>query len=198
MHVACTGNCNVTYHVVGSDAHRQCTSQTNRSSSVEPQIVPTSNKIRLTSNIGSTEVVDGDLSDPYARAHLANGMCGDLAAAIQDITGGSAYIISHHYVDEDELLNEIENDLESVYLYATHIVVESSTKPLHFVDSYGQQDYESLEDHFQTCSMVELPGNVLSRLVSKQDRQRLHNFAVAALKLDEQETQYEYEDVDEW
>ena len=152
--------------------------------------------IRLSSNLGDFEVLDGDLSDARTRAALSSGLCGDLALAIHRQTGGRPYFLSYSYGSEEALAAAFAEHPNAVIAGATHVVIESPTRPGHFVDSYGQQDQESLEDLYEDA--VPIPGTVemLEHFADQANSERLNRFASSALELDAQSIRYE-SDLDE-
>jgi len=154
--------------------------------------------IVLSSNLGEATVADGDLSDPKARVLLASGRCGDLALAIAQKTGGAAYCVSVFDVSEEKLQEEFEKNPDSISNYASHVVVESPSRKGHFLDSFGQQDREALEDGWEALSVVKMTPEMLQHFGNSGEAKKLENFAEAALALDRANVGYDYSDLDEY
>jgi len=114
-------------------------------------------KIILGSNLGSFEVIDGDLSDPAARTALSTGLCGDLALAIHRKTGGAPYFLSYGFHSEEELAEAFAHEPNVVFT-AAHVMLESPSQPGSFLDGHGQQDLESLEEAYEDA--VPIRGTV--------------------------------------
>ncbi len=150
--------------------------------------------IELSSNIGTAMLVDGDLSDPRARAILSSGLCGDLALAIHRETGGAPYFLSYSVSDPDELVALFEKDPDSVIYQTNHVLIESPTKPNHFVDAYGQSGYEELEENWDGAYVVEGTVAMLEHFAAGSPIEKFKNFAAAAIKLDKEEVWYELDE----
>lgn len=161
--------------------------------------------ITLSSNIGTASVVDGDLSQPEARALLSSGLCGDLALAIHRKTGGTPYFLSHIVDSDEKLAEKFRNDPKSIVALSTHVLIESPTEPGHFVDAYGQSSYEDLEDNWDGATAVRGTPEMLEQFADTASADRLSKFADAALELDKAGTSYsvdedmlDLDDDDDW
>lgn len=146
--------------------------------------------ITLSSNIGTASVIDGDLSQPEARALLSSGLCGDLALAIHRKTGGTPYFLSHIVDSDEKLAEKFRNDPKSIVALSTHVLIESPTEPGHFVDAYGQSSYGDLEDNWDGATAVRGTPEMLEQFADSVSADRLSKFADAALELDRTGTSY--------
>lgn len=149
-------------------------------------------KIALDSNLGSFEVIDGDLSDPAARTALSTGLCGDLALAIHRKTGGAPYFLSYSFHSEEELAEAFAREPNVVFT-AAHVVLESSSHPGSFLDSHGHQDLESLEEVYEDAVPVRGTAEMLQHFANSQSADRLGAFADSALELDRLGERYDSE-----
>lgn len=150
--------------------------------------------ITLTSNLGKGVVVDGDLSDPLARALLSSGLCGDLALAIHRKTGGTPYFLSHSVDSDEELAENFKRDPESIVHDTLHVLIESPTKPNHFIDAYGQSSYADIEDNWDGATVIEGTPEMLEQFADKEGASKLSNFADSALELDRTGVSYSMQD----
>lgn len=152
--------------------------------------------VELSSNLGTVEILDGDLDDPRARAALSSGLCGDLALAIHRQTGGAPYFLSYHFNSAEELAEAFEAEPNSVIAGSCHVLVESPTEPGEFLDSYGRQNVDSLEDSYDDAAIV--PGTIemLEHFADENSARRLDSFARSAIELDRDGVRYS-QDLDE-
>lgn len=146
--------------------------------------------IELSSNIGSFEVVDGDLSDARARVALSSGLCGDLALAIHRQTGGAPYFLSYSFDSDEALAAAFAEEPNAVIAGSTHVVLESPTLPGHFIDSYGQQYLESLEDSYDDAAVLRGTPEMLEHFADSASADRLEKFAQSAIALDAKGERY--------
>lgn len=154
--------------------------------------------IELSSNIGAATVINGDLSDPTARALLATGKCGDLALAIHRKTGATPYFVHYDHITENTVAEMFQKDPDSVFRIAQHVVVESPTTPGMFLDSYGQHDLDSILESWEAGSVVRASTEMLERFADETESERLSKFADAAIELDKHGISYDYAELDEY
>lgn len=160
--------------------------------------------VTLSSNIGTASVVDGDLSQPEARALLSSGLCGDLALAIHRKTGGTPYFLSHIVDSDEKLAEKFRNDPNSIVSLSTHVLIESPTEPGHFVDAYGQSSYEDLEDNWDGATPIKGTPEMLEQFADSASADKLSKFADAAIALDKDGVNYPIDqdlmdwDEDDW
>lgn len=155
-------------------------------------------EIDLPNSHGLFRVKDGDLDDIKSRLALSSGLCGDLALAIHNETGADPYFLCFSYYTEEELHEAFERDPESVF-DATHVVVGSLHKPLHFIDSYGQKSMNELMEFWgEDISIIEGNKEMLEAYADKDMSSKLSNFAKSAIKLDKENKSYDYEEIDEY
>lgn len=147
-------------------------------------------RIVLSSNLGSCDVLDGDLSDPAARAALSAGLCGDLALAIHRKTGGAPYFLSYGFGSEEKLAEAFAQE-PNVIFTATHVVMESPGQPGSFLDGHGQQDLDSLEEVYEDAVPVRGTAEMLRHFADSASADRLGAFADSALELDRRGERYE-------
>lgn len=158
--------------------------------------------ITLDLDLGNVEVEDGNLNNAKTRRILINGLCGDLAQAIYNKTGGSIYFVTYGYDEKDneKFIKDIENNPDSIHETTTHVMIESSTQPGTFIDSYGQKTKEEIQSFygFDNNAISMLKGNekMLSYYHSGNS-EKLEKFAEAVLKLDKNGQSFDYENYDE-
>lgn len=158
--------------------------------------------ITLDLDLGNAEVEDGNLNNAKTRRILINGLCGDLAQAIYNKTGGSIYFVTYGYDEKDneKFIKDIENNPDSIHETTTHVMIESSTQPGTFIDSYGQKTKEEIQSFygFDNNAISMLKGNekMLSYYHSGNS-EKLEKFAEAVLKLDKNGQSFDYENYDE-
>lgn len=150
--------------------------------------------ITLTSNLGKGVVVDGDLSNPLARALLSSGLCGDLALAIHRKAGGAPYFLSHSVDNDEELAENFKKDPESILHDTLHVLIESPTRPNHFIDAYGQSSYADIEDNWDGATIIEGTPEMLEQFADRESASKLSNFADSAIELDRAGVSYSMED----
>ncbi len=152
--------------------------------------------IELSSNLGTVEVADGDLGDPRARAALSSGLCGDLALAIHRQTGGTPYFLSYHFNSSEELAEAFAEESNSVIAGSCHVLIESPSAPGEFLDSYGRQDAESLEEAYDDAAIIPGTPEMLEHFADQHRAARLSSFARSAIALDRDGVRYS-QDLDE-
>lgn len=152
--------------------------------------------VELSSNLGTVEVADGDLDDPRARAALSSGLCGDLALAIHRQTGGIPYFLSYRFNSAEELAEAFAGEPNSVIAGSCHVLIESPKVPGEFLDSYGRQDTESLEDAYDDAAIIPGTPEMLEHFADQQSAARLTAFAQSAIELDRNGIRYS-QDLDE-
>lgn len=155
-------------------------------------------KITLSSNLGSAQVLDGDLSNSQARILLSSGLCGALALAIHRESGATPYFLVNEDISPEKFAERFANDPNYILAASSHVLVESPTTPGYFVDSYGQQDEESLQDFWEPVSIVRGTPEMLEHYSKGDDVASLKNFAKAALALDANEESFGYDELDEY
>jgi hypothetical protein len=163
-----------------------------------PSTHASTSKIVLDGNLGSFEVVDGDLSASAARMALSTGLCGDLALAIHRKIGATPYFLSMTELTETELAEAFATEPNSIVNISSHVLVESPTVPGSFIDSYGQQDEESLRDFWEQAAVVKGTPAMLEHFANAESADRLGKFAEAALELDRAGESYSYDELDEY
>lgn len=160
---------------------------------------PRKGEIDLPCAFGTMRVKDGDLSIVSNRIALVNGMCGSLALAVHDKSGGTPYFVS--YAPEDgKTLEEFYNEEGPDVLldYATHVLVESTEHEGIYLDAYGQKTLEDIKSFYGddivlakgTRAMVESYSDASAVAV-------MDNFAQAVMDLDRQGISYSYSDFGE-
>jgi hypothetical protein len=168
----------------------------------EFQNIPTLSKkvatIELQGALGAISLDDGDLSNAKARSTLINGMCGDLATAIQRKTGGEPYFVCYGINSEEELKKTFENEPEQLFDVSTHVMIESPTSPGNFVDAYGQKTASDLREFYgEEITVIRGDLDMLNAYSDSQNFEKLSNFADAALDLDSKCESYSYMDFSE-
>lgn len=166
--------------------------------SMETENSTMNSMIVLSSNFGVVNVLNGDLSNREARVALSGGLCGDLALAIHRLTGATPYFLINSYIDEKQLAEAFIENPNSIIAYSSHVVVESLTEPGCFIDSYGQQDNESLQDFWEPGAIIKGTTAMLEHYADADNSARLHKFAKAALALDTAGSSYAYDELDEY
>lgn len=155
--------------------------------------------VELPNAFGISKVVAGDLSIRDARFALVNGLCGDLALAIHKKTGGDPYFVCYGIESEEELLENFENDPESIFELTTHVLIESPTQHNRYVDAYGQKTFEELSDFYgDDIELIQGNMDMLKKYAPDSDSEKFEEFAETAIKLDQNGESYNYhEDEDD-
>lgn len=149
--------------------------------------------VTLSSNLGTFDVDNGDLSNPNARLALSSGLCGGLALAIHDISKADIYFVTHSATEtEESFQRKFERDPNCVF-EAAHVMTQSLSDPNAFIDSYGHKSKEEVDDFYQGVLIVRGSREMAERFSGK-DHENLAEFARSAIELDRSFTSYEYED----
>jgi hypothetical protein len=166
---------------------------------------PRSGEVDLPCAFGNMRVKDGDLSDLRSRTALISGLCGSLALAVHDKTGGTPYFVCYDMGEGKNLSDAYAEGGESaLHASATHALVESTTKPGTFIDAYGQKTIDDLKEFYGDDITLEVGSRAM--LVNYADEgvpEILTNFADEAIAMDVREQSYSYmeftmETDDEW
>lgn len=166
---------------------------------------PKRGEVDLPCAFGNMRVKDGDLSDLKSRTALISGLCGSLALAVHDKTGGTPYFVCYGMEPEETLAEIYEEGGEHALLdVATHALVESTTKPGTFIDAYGQKTIDELKEFYGDDIRLEVGSRAM--LVNYADEgvpEILSNFADEAIAMDAREQSYSYMEFtmdsdDEW
>lgn len=157
--------------------------------------------VTLSSNLGTFDVDNGDLSNPNARLALSSGLCGGLALAVHNASGADIYFVTHSATEtEESFQKKFEADSSSVF-EAAHVVTQSLSDPDAFIDSYGHKSREEIEDFYEGVLIIKGTREMAERFAGK-DHENLEEFALSAIELDRKFKSYEYEsfelDDDEW
>lgn len=157
--------------------------------------------VTLSSNLGTFEVDNGDLSNSNARLALSSGLCGGLALAIHNVSNADIYFVTHSATEtEESFQKKFEEDSSSVF-EAAHVVTRSLSDPDAFVDSYGHKSREEIEEFYEGVLIVKGTRKMAERFAGN-DHENLKEFALSAIELDRQFKGYEYEsfevDDDDW
>jgi hypothetical protein len=158
-------------------------------------------EVTLSSNLGTFDVTNGDLSNPSARLALSSGLCGGLALAIHNVSKADIYFVTHSATEtEESFQKKFEEDSTSVF-EAAHVVTQSLSDPDAFIDSYGHKSREEIEDFYEGVLIIKGTPEMAERFAGK-DHENLEEFALSAIELDRKFKGYEYEsfelDDDEW
>jgi len=158
---------------------------------------PKKDELDLPCAFGTMRVKNGDLTDVKSRTALISGLCGSLALAVHDKTGGTPHFVCYG-VKEDEDLEQLFAEDGNVLLdVATHALVESKTKPGTYLDSYGQKTLADLQNFYGDDIRV-IPGN-RAMLVAYSETgvpDILGKFADSVIDLDSKGKSYDYDDFD--
>jgi len=151
--------------------------------------------LRLHLDFDTVAVRDGDLSNPRVRHYLVNGLCGDLAMAIQEKQGGRVFFAVDEQLPPGVTL-ESAAERGELGDHVAHAFVESREHPGMFLDAYGVKSAEDIEGYYGT-SVREVSPEILSHYGSGPRGTRgthdLSNFADAAIALDREGRFYDYE-----
>jgi len=155
--------------------------------------------VQLDLGLGVAEVEDGNLGNVETRRMLTNGLCGDLAKAIRDKTGGDIYFVTYNYNDSDneQFIADISEHPDAIHEVTTHVMIESPTKPGVFMDAYGQKTKEEINSFYDVYGDgISMFKGTESMLKSYQtgNSEKLGNFAESVLKLDQENKSFDYED----
>jgi hypothetical protein len=160
-----------------------------------PKLTRKSSKIDLHGALGTVTLTDGDLSSAKTRNALINGMCGDLATAVQRKTGGDPYFVCYGISSEEELKKTFEDNPNALFDVSTHVMIESPTAPGNFVDAYGQKTTSDLKEFYgDEITVIRGDLNMLSAYAEPKNIGKLDNFADSALNLDKNNECYSYMD----
>jgi hypothetical protein len=150
-------------------------------------------EITLSSNLGTFDVDNGDLSNSNARLALSSGLCGDLARAINRISGADIYFVTHQTSETEESLQKKFLEEPRSVFDACHVVVQSQSDPDCFIDSYGHKTREEIDEFYDGVIVVKGSKEMVERF-SGDTHEELNEFALAALELDRNRVSFDYED----
>lgn len=149
--------------------------------------------IDVVCEFGTIRVKDGDLTDASTRMTLVNGLCGDVASAIQKKTGGNVFFVTYDGLNSEQLEENFKNDSESLLNTTTHVMIESPTQEGKYVDAYGQKSLDEIRAFYgEEINMVKGTDEMLQVYTTGQND--LSNFADSALLLDRNSEGYSYTD----
>lgn len=149
--------------------------------------------VTLSSNLGTFEVDNGDLSNPNARLALSSGLCGALAFAIHNVSKADIYFVTYSATETEESFQKKFEDNPNAVFEATHVVTKSFTDPNAFIDSYGHKSREEIEDFYEGALIIK-GTREMAKQFSGTDHENLKEFALAAIELDRKLEGYGYED----
>lgn len=149
--------------------------------------------VTLSSNLGTFEVDNGDLSNPDARLALSSGLCGALAFAIHNVSNADIYFVTHSAVETEESFQKKFEENPNAVFEAAHVVTASFSDPDAFVDSYGHKSREEIEDFYEGALIVKGTREMAEQFAGT-DHKNLKEFALAAIELDRRLEGYDYED----
>lgn len=158
-------------------------------------------EVTLSSNLGTFEVSNGDLTNSNARLALSSGLCGGLALAIHNVSNADIYFVTHRGTEtEESFQKKFEKDSNSVF-EAAHVVTQSLSDPEAFIDSYGHKSREEIEDFYEGVLIVKGTREMAEQFAGR-DHENLEEFARSAIELDKNFQSYDYEsfeiDDEEW
>ncbi len=159
---------------------------------------PRRDQIDLPCAFGTMRVKNGDLADVKSRTALISGLCGSLALAVHDKTGGTPYFVCYDVSPHENLQESFEKEgAEAVLAASTHALVESKTKPGTFLDAYGQKTLAELKDFYGDDITLE-PGSraMLVAYAEEGVPELLTDFADSVIALDAASESYSYHDFD--
>lgn len=153
------------------------------------------NKIKLSSNLGEVEVINGDLSNNQARLLLSSGLCGDLALNIHEKTGNPIVFVMYEDLSQAELKQQFEKDKNTVFR-AQHVMVKSQNENK-YLDSYGVKDFDEIDELYEGIYIVEGTPEMAQTFAS-DDYKDYSKFADTAIEFDKNNVSYEYDNMDEY
>lgn len=150
-------------------------------------------EIELSNAFGVTKLVNGDLSILASRSALINGLCGDLALAVQKKIGGQPYFVCYGISSKEELEENFTQNPDNIFELSTHVLIESPTRPNHYIDAYGQKTAEDLAKYYGDEIQV-IQGNMdmLRLYANPENDEKLDRFAESAIELDRKCESYDY------
>lgn len=157
--------------------------------------------VTLSSNLGTFEVDNGDLSNPNARLALSSGLCGGLALAIHNVSKADIYFVTYSATETEESFQKKFEENPNHVFEAAHVVTKSFSDPDAFIDSYGHKSREEIEDFYEGVLIIKGTREMAEAFAGK-DHENLEEFARSAIELDRKFESYDYEsfemDDDEW
>lgn len=154
---------------------------------------PKLEEVELANAFGVTKLVNGDLSILASRSALINGLCGDLALAVQKKTGGNPYFVCYGLDSKEDLAESFAKDPDSIFENSTHVLIESPTKPNHYIDAYGQKSVKELAEYYgDEIEVFQGDMDMLRRYANSENDGKLDDFADSAIMLDRKEISYDY------
>lgn len=149
--------------------------------------------VTLSSNLGTFEVDNGDLSNPNARLALSSGLCGALAFAIHNVSKADIYFVTYSANETEDSFQKKFEENPNVVFEAAHVVTKSFSNPNSFIDSYGHKSREEIEEFYEGVVIIKGTGE-MAKHFSGSDHENLKEFALAAIELDRKLEGYSYED----
>lgn len=149
--------------------------------------------IRLTSNFGDVDVVNGDLSSSDARVALTSGLCADFALAVHDKSGSDLYFVSYDdSLNEANFIESFEEEPEIIFDLVTHVLAQSKSSKRAFIDAYGHKTKKEVQDFYGDDITIVKGNRAIAEYFSTKQYD-LSKFAESALILDKEKRGYDYE-----
>lgn len=143
---------------------------------------------------GTMRMRDGDLRDPRNRYALANGLCGDLAAAIirKDPTRRPVFVT--YDLDTSDSLNAHLEANPGDTSQIAHVMV-TTRQPGVYLDAYGVHTADEVKNFYgDDASILDAGSNLGIMRTLPDDDESLNGFARQAIILDHENRSYDYED----
>lgn len=152
--------------------------------------------LELQGPFGTFELA-GSLTDLETRSALINGLCGNHAKAILELDSDrEVYFVSYDIETSDDLNEAHGKGIEAFLNCTTHVVV-STSDPNKFVDAYGVNSREAIEDFYDGTLIKGTFEQLVTNYITDDyttDQDKYLKFASEALHFENQGIGYDYSD----
>ena len=152
--------------------------------------------LELQGPFGAFEL-SGSLIDLETRSALINGLCGNHAKAILELDSDrEVHFVSYDIDTPEELAEAHERGVEAFLNCTTHVVV-SAEDPNLFLDSYGINSRETIEEFYDGKLIKGTHSQLVTNYITDDyavDRSKYLEFARESLSFEKQGIGYDYSD----
>lgn len=152
--------------------------------------------IELQGPFGTFEL-DGSLTDLETRSALINGLCGNHAKALLELDPSREVYFVSYDIETPERLNEIHVKGVDEFLSCTVHAVVSTDDPSKFIDAYGLNSRETIEEFYDGKLIRGTVEQLVTNYITddyETDQEKYLKLAAEALSLEALNIGYDYSD----